>query len=108
MPIKIKKYNIQRISLTFKKIPREIAENFFGAAMIFLMVVSLIGGLIFYKYIFGAQNKVIEPSPDVLKFREDIYQNILIIWSQREEKFNENGDKTYLNPFGVPSTELTK
>lgn len=107
--IKIKKYNIKKLLSVFRKIPRAIAEHFFSAVFLFLLVVLVLGGLIFYQYNFSIQNKDIEVSLDVLKFKEDVYQKILVIWSEREKRFSESDGKIYLNPFKAPiKEELTK
>lgn len=106
--MRIKKYNVKKISLFFKKIPRAVADHFFCAVFVFLLIVFAIGGLIFYQYDFSVQNKNIEVSSDTLKFKEDTYQKILVIWSEREKKFNESDSKIYLNIFKLHAEELTK
>lgn len=106
--IRIKKQDIKKISYFFGAISRQMADHFFRAVFIILLVNLIIGGILFYKYNFLIQNRIIEISPDILKFREDIYQKILVIWSEREKRFNESGSKIYLNPFKAPVKELTK
>lgn len=106
--LNVKKYNFNRISSLVVKAPRAIAKNFFLAIFIFLIIVFLLGSIIFYKYVFLAQNSDVETSSDILRFNEEKYQKILVIWLEREKRFEGSDSKTYLNPFRTFVQELTK
>ena len=52
-----------------------------------------------YKHIILVQREEVVLSEQPLEFNEDIYQNVLEIWKQREERFNQTSVKKYSDSF---------
>ena len=95
------KIETNKIKYFFKKIPRVFGENAFFASICFIILSLILGGLIFYKYSILAQKTKIDITEETFKFREKTYQEILIIWQEREEKFNQTDLKQYSDPFRI-------
>lgn len=98
--MKIPKLKIKEIKKPFKKLPRVLAER---ALLTFLglFLLSLIFGLIvFYKYsllVQKAEPQITERPPR--EFNEKIYQEILRVWQEKEERFQAVDTKEYPDPF---------
>lgn len=59
----------------------------------------IIGSLIFWQYNILAKKRSPEIRGKPIKFEEKSYQEILRIWEERENKFQEADSKAYSNPF---------
>lgn len=108
MKFRIKKNKIEKIGLIIKKLPRQMAEHFFYAILVFLVIVFFLGGVIFYQYNFLANNRNIRDISNNLNFKEEVYQKILSVLDKRETRFNESDNKSYSNPFQPILQGLTK
>ncbi|MFH1671344.1 MAG: hypothetical protein ABH889_01025 [Candidatus Portnoybacteria bacterium] len=80
-----------------------MAENSFLAFLGFFLVIALIGTFVFYQYGYRVGHKEIDISEEVLRFNTDKYQEVLIEWQKRNQRFSEADLKQYQNPFGAPS-----
>jgi len=95
----MRKIELEKIKLSFKKLPKLLGEKFFLTFLILLFLALILAGLIFYKYAILVQKEKIEIGEKILKFDEKTYQKILKIWQERERKFQESDLKTYPDPF---------
>jgi len=100
--MKILKLKTKKITDFFKKLPRASGERSlltFFALLIFALVV---GYLVLYEYSlsveFGRGGESELPEMP-LRFQEEAYQDILKIWQEKEEKFEETDLKQYPDPF---------
>lgn len=91
MKIKIKEFLFS--------LPKRLALS---ALRTFLFLVLISVGLslfLFYKDVVLMQRKEVVLSEQQMEFNEEIYQNVLEIWEQREERFNETSVKKYPDSF---------
>lgn len=80
-------------------LPKRLALS---ALKTFLFLVLIFMGLslfLAYKHIILVQREEVVLSEQPLEFNEDIYQNVLEIWKQREERFNQTSVKKYSDSF---------
>ena len=97
--MKIPKLKIKKIKQPLKRLPRVLGER---ALLTFLglFLLSLIFGLIiFYKYSILAKRVVPQITEKPLQFNEKIYQDVLKIWQEKEERFLETDLKQYPDLF---------
>lgn len=94
--IKIQKKKIKKI---FRELPKKLALRAFLTFLILLLLFSILGGFIFYKYVFLVKKKEVEISEKPLQFKEKTYQAILEIWQTKEENLQKIEQKEYKNPF---------
>jgi len=87
----------------FKKIPRNIGEHFFLSFLIVTFVAFIIGGLIFYRYIFVAKNAEVNVLERPVFFNVDIYKKVLEELQNREQTIQELNSKQHSNPFQMPA-----
>ena len=96
---KLKAVKSKQIKSFIKKLPKKLAEKAF-LTFLGLFVLSLIfGGLIFYKYSIIPQPEPIEEGEAGLRFKSELYQEILEVWQNKEELFEKTIIKQYLNLF---------
>ena len=79
----------------FKKLPRSLAENAFRSFMILVCLALIFGCVLFYKYSVLAEKKEPEVFKKPIEFKENIFENILKEWENREVKFNATDTKEY-------------
>ena len=76
-----------------------LAEHCFGLFLVLTLFALICNGFVFYKYSIVAEKQQIQDLGVVLKFQENIYQDILEIWSEQERKFEESENKEYPSLF---------
>ncbi len=99
--IKTPKFKTKKIKDFFKKLPKILGERAFLAFLIFLFVVFIFGGIIFYKYDILVQRANPQITEMPLQFEEKNYENVLKIWQEKEVKFKASDSKTYPDPFRI-------
>jgi len=97
--MKIFKFQKRQIKEFFEGLPKKLALRAFLTFLILLLLFSILGGFIFYKYAFLAKKKEVEISEKPLQFKEKTYQTILEIWQEKEKNFQKIEQKEYKNPF---------
>ena len=94
-------FNIKfdKVKKIFAKLPRTLAENSFPVILLLFFVSLVLGGFIYYEYVFLVKNR--EPQLLAKPFRIDerAYQTILDEWQARENIFQEVSLKQYPDPF---------
>ncbi|MFC1789386.1 hypothetical protein ACFLYY_00145 [Patescibacteria group bacterium] len=93
------KLNIQKIKRIVAKMPRKMAENSFLATIIFIIIATATGAIVFYKYNGALNDDNIEITGSLLKFKENSYQKIINKWQEKEEQFQIADLKEYPNLF---------
>jgi len=84
---------------SLKRILWLIGRHAFSVIIILILVDMLIGGYMFYKYIYSAEREKNSASKATFKFKEDAYQKILSQWQDRDQKLSNFSQKTYPDPF---------
>ncbi|MEA3452761.1 MAG: hypothetical protein U9Q96_00280 [Patescibacteria group bacterium] len=93
------KINFQKIKKISQKIVWFLGEKAFVSFIIFVSLMLLIGGAIFYYYGFLVVTKEPITVVKMIELDEKLYQNFLSNYAQRKQKFFEADFKTYANPF---------
>lgn len=82
-----------------KKILWAIGKRAFLGVLVLILLDMLLGVMLFYKYVYLAENKVAQINGESLQFNDGVYQKVLNQWQARDEKLNESLQKNYPNPF---------
>ncbi len=72
-----------------------LAEHCFGFFLVLVFFAFICGGFVFYKYSIAPEKQQIQESGANLKFQQDIYQDILEIWSEQEQRIEQTKNKQY-------------
>jgi hypothetical protein len=97
--LKIKAIRLKNIKVSLGKLPKMLAKKAF-LVFLGLFILSLTFGVfIFYEYRTKIREGLPEAAEKQLKFRTEIYNNILEIWQKREKIFKQTSSKSYPNPF---------
>lgn len=67
----------RKISTNIKKIVWILGLHAFKLILFFVIIDIVLGGVIFYKYVFLAQTEKVNSAGNVIKFNSRVYQNIL-------------------------------
>jgi len=98
------KERINKIKKPLSKVPLIITMHAFWACLILFLLSFAIGANLFYKYSILAQKSESESLEQTVLFKEKTYQQVLEIWQERDERFQQADLKEYPNPFsGVVS-----
>ena len=97
------KIETKKIVNFFKKIPRTVGEHFFLSFLIVTFIAFILGGLIFYRYIFVPKNAEVNILESPVFFNVDIYKKVLEELQNREQTIQELNSKQYSNPFQIPA-----
>ncbi len=93
------KIKIERIKNLFKKLPKTLALHPFLSFWGLLSIALILGGFVFYRYSILAEKLEIETARELLKFKQETYQEVINQWQQREESLENINSKQYINPF---------
>lgn len=96
------KTEAKRIKGFFKKLPRTIGEHFFLSFLFFVLLAIIFGGIVFYRYIFLAENTEINILERPVFFNIDVYNKVLEELQNREKIIQELDSVQYSNPFSAP------
>ena len=99
MMIKEKINKIRTYLVQLNKVPLIVATYAFWACLILFVLSLAIGANLFYKYNILAQRTEPESLEQAVFFKEKTYQQVLEIWREREERFQETDFKEYSDPF---------
>ena len=99
--MKITGIKFNTIKNFFRKLPRILGEKAFLSFLTLLFLAIIFSGLVFYKYSVLIQNKKLDIPQDEkpIQFKEKTYQDVLTIWQEKEERFQETETKIYPNSF---------
>lgn len=76
-----------------------LAQRAFLVFLIFFLLSLIIGGVLFLKYYILVQEKTLEIIEKPVEFNLTIYNEVLKIWQEREDKFQKANFKEYFDPF---------
>jgi hypothetical protein len=86
-------------AIKLKKICFFFGKHAFGFVLSIILLELILGGVIFYRYAFLAEEAEPEIGSNHLKFKESVYRGILKEWEQREVKFQESFEQNLQSPF---------
>jgi hypothetical protein len=93
---------LQRIKIglaSTKKILWVVGRHAFLAVLILIFLNVILGGFLFYKYIYLAEKESMAVDTPAFQFDENSYQKVLIQWESRDKNLQEFLQKNYSNPF---------
>ena len=96
---KLKQIKLNKIKGFFKKLLRILGENTFLTSLMLILISSILGSMVFYKYSVLVEQKETETLIKPPLLEEEILKDVLKIWQERQKKFDEAGFKEYPNPF---------
>lgn len=82
-----------------KRILWVIGKHAFITVLVLILLDVILGGLVFYKYMYLAQKKEIGVNNIPFQFKENVYQKVLDQWKERDQKFQEYIQEDYTSPF---------
>jgi len=97
--LKLRKIEIKKIEVFLKKLPKILGERAFLTYLGLLVLALILGGFIFYQYNILAKKTEVQITEKLLRFEEEVYDKVLKIWQEKEEKFEGADFKEYPNPF---------
>ena len=101
--MKISEIKFDKLKSFLSKLPRKMAERAFITFLGFLLLFLIFGALLFYKYVFLAQNVTPDILDDSAKFNEKLFQEISQKITERGQNFKSADLKQYPDPFLSPA-----
>ena len=102
MKLKVKKIKLGKLKGFFNKLPRILAVYAFLVFVAMLLASLIIGALVFYQYSVLAEDRDSVEEEKVPEFNDEIFQQIVSKWQEREEKFLNVNLEEFSNPFEMP------
>ncbi|MCP6718440.1 MAG: hypothetical protein KJI70_02790 [Patescibacteria group bacterium] len=96
---KLKIIRFEELKAIIKKLPKKLAEKAFLSFLGLFILSMIFGMLIFYRYRVEPEETIPETSKVGLQFKSDLYQQVLEIWQNTEQKFEKTDTKQYPNLF---------
>jgi hypothetical protein len=78
---------------------RFLGEHFFFSFLLIFLLTLILGGFIFYHYVFLAETTEHNIFEITIFFNEEAYEKVLEEWGNREKKIQEIDSGQYSNPF---------
>ncbi|MBI2098652.1 MAG: hypothetical protein HYT49_03345 [Candidatus Wildermuthbacteria bacterium] len=100
--IRIQSSQLDNVVRFLLKIPRWAGEKPFFGFLILLLFALVISAAVFYQYVFLLQNAEAQNEIVQTRFDEQALQQIIQIWQEREQKFNQAGTLQSRNIFVPP------
>lgn len=94
----MKKIDFRKIKEFLERALIAIAQRVFLTCVFLAVLALIIGGISFYKYSILAQ-KVKPGDFKYFQLEEEVYQEVLKVWWNKEQKFKEADTKEYPDPF---------
>lgn len=95
----MKIYTLNKIKVFLKKLPRTLGERAFLTFFGLLFLSLLFGEFLFYYYDVSIQKQGTEAQFKPERFKEEVFNNVLKEWEEREKRFKGAEAKEYSNPF---------
>jgi len=96
---KLKIIKFEELKTIVKKLPKKLAEKAFLSFLGLFILSIIFGMIIFYKYGIEPEETISETSKVGLQFKSDLYQQVLEIWQDNEQRFEKTDTKQYPNLF---------
>jgi len=93
------KNQLKKLKRFLGNLPRKLAVSSFLSFLVLFFLFLIIGIFIFYRKVFLIQRLELESTQEVIRFQEDVYEEILGVWADKEEKFKAADSKNYPNLF---------
>lgn len=87
-----------KLKMFFLRLPKFLAQRAFLTFLLLFLISLMLGSLVFYRYSL-AKKEMPQTQALPLQFKEKTYENLLTIWRERGERFEESKTKTYPNLF---------
>lgn len=97
--MRIKKIKIQNLKHGFATFLQRVGGNAFFAYLALLLVALVFASFIFYRYAFTIQGAEFQAAETQIKFRDDVFQDILQQWEVRSANSKEAAIAIYSNLF---------
>lgn len=96
---KSKTIKFKEIKIFLKKLPKKLAKKAFFTFLGLFLLSLIFSGFVFYSYSIVPKKKILESAKTGLEFKSEIYQEILQIWQNKEEQFEQTDVKQYPDLF---------
>lgn len=96
---KSKTIKFKEIKIFLKKLPKKLAEKAFSTFLGLFLLSLIFSSLIFYSYSIVPKKEILESVKAGLEFKSETYQEILQVWQNREEQFEQTDTKQYPDLF---------
>ncbi len=99
--MKINFYGIKKFlkGKNLLRIAENTVQHLLLSSLIFFLFSLILGGFLFFIYVFLPQKTEPEALQKHSLLKEDIYKEVLKIWQEEKTKFDETSTKEYLDPF---------
>ena len=84
-----------------KRIHWILGVHAFLVMLVLIVFTIILGIFLFYNYVILVETS--KMASETVKFKYGAYQNVLMEWERKEQKFEEFSDKKYPNPFSAVS-----
>jgi len=98
------------VFIAFKKMPKNLAQNFFLTFLSLLLLALVVGAIVFYFYIILMEvpGDIDSGIDTTFKFDSETHRKILNEWQLRNERFSEINLKQYPDIFKGTGSTLTQ
>ena len=97
-----KRFHLDSFWRFFARAPRWMGENPFLGFLFLLVVALLISSFVFYQYVFVARNVDARDNIVTVRLNQQTLQEVIQVWQERVEKFNQAGIVEVRNIFAGP------
>jgi hypothetical protein len=99
--MKLNQSKNQRLKKSLNGLPRKMVSAPLLSFVFFSILFLLIGVIVFYQNVIVVERSEIQSSHSIISFDNDIYEDILNIWTERENRFQSADSKEYMDIFRV-------
>jgi uncharacterized membrane protein len=89
----------EKIKIFCRKTPLFLAKKAFFVFLIFSLFVLILDVLLFYFYLWRIEQKEIKITPKEIEINQNIYDQFLQNYSQKEKKFRQVEKEEYIDIF---------
>lgn len=99
---------LKKIEKGCGKFFRKSAERPLVVFVALFLLVLLIGAYVFYQYNIRVKTAELPEINQPVQFKENVYQEILAEWQNREGRFDQANGEKYINPFQVEREAISE
>lgn len=96
---KFKIIRLSKIISFLKKLPRNLAENYFFTFLGLSFISVLLGLIIFYQSALTIEGGLEMEEKEIIEFNQTTYQKVLDEWNIRNQNISKIDEKEHLSPF---------
>lgn len=94
-----KNTNPETTNNIIKKLPLTLASHAFSLILLFILCDIMIGGFLFYQYVFLVTSYQPEALPSTVTFKSVLYQDVLNQWQAQQQTLQTDAKDASVNPF---------